>query len=249
VLPKGDLYNPKILSFEPDGLNIKWAPPAGFRSHDPHFVDSYMNQWATEQGAIALYGYDPLVSQSPTMQRVVHHIQANPSLALSEYGVKYTLQYNPPDPEQSHRGSRAPFAGGTLVYQSRTVSLSELPAARPMAFLRDQPQTPLPVKFDGSGATIITSEVPQGGRIVLNMLWRREIQSKADGSRLSTTADEWGRITQQVPPGTREVRVSFRPPWEYGFAVSVVALILAFVVIRLSTRYPVSPENSIARIC
>ncbi|MGA2967399.1 MAG: hypothetical protein ABSD64_14415 [Terriglobales bacterium] len=231
LVPETDLYYPKVLPIRlVDGQFIEAFPYGGVRSHDPHFVDSFMNQWATVQGAFSLSGYDPLVSESPAVRGMVQHISTDTERALFEYGVTYILQYDPPDPGRSRPGVMSRWPDATLVYQSGTVFLSELPAARPMAFLKDQPEVPLPVKFDGGGATITTSGMPQGGRVVLNMLWRQEIQSQANGSELSATADDWGRIALAVPTGTKEVRVTFRPPWGYGFALAGAALFFALAI-------------------
>ncbi len=239
LVPEGDLYYPKVLPIRFSGGQTAEAfPYGGVRSPDPHFVDSFMNEWATVYGAFNLSGYDPLVSVSPTVLRMVQHIDRDPERALFEYGVKYVLQYDPPDPERSRPRTMLTLRNSTLVYQSDTVFLSELPLARPMAFSENQPETPLPVMFDGAGATITTSVIPQGGRVVLNMLWRQEIQSHANGSKISATADDWGRIALNVPAGTKEVRVTFSPPWAYGFAVAGVALFFALALGWWSLRSP-----------
>ncbi len=250
LVPSSNRYYPKVWPVESkDGQGIEAFPYSGFRSHDPHFVDSFMNQCATVQGAFSVDGYDNLVNRSPAVLRMTDNIGAKEELALSEYGVKYILQYDPPDSEHSHPRVRRTSARGKLVYQSGTVFLTELPDPRPMAFAEERPQTPLPVNFDASGAAITTSEVPQGGRVVLNMLWRREIQSHVSGSIVAATADDWGRIVLQIPPGTREVRVTFRQPWEYGFALAGVALLLGSAIGWWSGRCAqfVSPNEMVRR--
>ncbi|MFY9674283.1 MAG: hypothetical protein WAK13_07500 [Terriglobales bacterium] len=242
LMPDGVAYYPKVLPLgSEDGTTFRIVRDSGFRGTDPHLIDSYLNQWPTVEGAFSLSGYDPLTSESPTVQLVNKNIQSNPVLALSEYGVKYVLQYAPP----ARKGSTiiSPLGWGTPVYQNGTVLLSELPEVRPMAFSVDRPLDALPLRFDGGGATIDTAVLPQGGRVILNMLWRKEIRSQAGGARITSVADEWGRIATDVPPGTKELRITFHPPWEYGFVAGGIALVLGLAI----RWWPIPPGERVVK--
>jgi hypothetical protein len=89
----------------------------------------------------------------------------------------------------------------------------------------------------GNGATIVTSGIPRGGRVILNMLWRDEIESTATGSKLPVGADDWGRITIDVPPNTPQVRVDSRPPWKLGWLVSMFLLLCALGIEAAKHHY------------
>lgn len=169
------------------------------------------------------------------------NIEHNPRSAF-EYGIEYILQYDSPDLLMQGmdlalgpRKYRA-WRGTTLVYQTNSVYLTKLPPARPISFPEDSPSVALPVKFDAGGATITTSDFPRGGWIVLNMLWRREVQCKINGSALPVKPDDWGRIRIQVPPGSSEIRMAFRPPWELGWLTGLLSLLCALGLGILSSR-------------
>jgi len=194
----------------------------GYRNTDPGFFDSYLNQWPTEMHVFSVDGYNPLVSQAPTVLRMASRYEKNPSQALYEYGVQYVLQYK----GYTNPGGRLrveKFNGTKVVYETPKILLEELPKPRPMAYATDAPEAALPVRFDGAGATIDTSAVAHDGTVILNMLWRREFRAQAGLKTLPVAADEWGRIAVEVPANTKAVRLTFSPHWGEGFVLALVA--------------------------
>ncbi len=237
LLPDGDRYYPKVLPVEtlPSG-ELSVMPGSGNRSTDPAFLDSFMNQWPTLAGVFSLAGDDPLVRESPAVQRMTYAVLESPAHALAEYGVHFVLQYTPPGIPADVPYIRWP--GTRLVLSTSHVRLYELSFVRPMVYSEDNPQHALSVKFDVEGASIDTSELPQGATIVLNMLWRTEFIASGNASRFPVDADAWGRIRINVPPATRSVRLTFRPPWEKGFMAAGILLVLGAALRRLAMRMP-----------
>jgi hypothetical protein len=226
LLPVGDTWYPKVLPIS-GGIPVlekihDWFFAGGYRSSDPNFFNSYMNQWPTVVGVFSIDGYNPLVSESPPVRRLSGLVRPDPERAFYEIGVQYLLEYNNPRKVGAPPLHRYP--GAKVVYRAPGIVLKELPKPRPMAFSLAAPEIPLPVKFDTQGATINTSSLPAGGSVVLNMLWRPEFRGLAGGRTLSVSADEWQRIRVQVPPHSNEVRLTFHPHWEWGFAVGFLAL-------------------------
>jgi len=245
LLPDGDRYYPKVLPVEtlPNG-ELSVMGGSGNRSTDPAFLDSFMNQWPTLAGVFSLTGDDPLVRESPAVQRMTYAILESPVPVLAEYGVNYVLQYNPPG---ISAGAPLIYWPGTqLVLTTSNVRLYRLSFVRPMVYPLDDPQRALPVKFDVAGASIDTSELPQGATIILNMLWREEFIASGNASHFPVDADAWGRIRITVPAATPSVRVSFRPAWEKGFLAAGLLLVLAAALGLLANRMPVvTPHESL----
>lgn len=235
LLPDGERYYPKVMPAEtmPDG-RIAAMGRDGSRSTDPRFLDSFMNQWPTLSGVFSIHGYDPLVYDSPAVRRMTQRAVQSPQQALAEYGVKYFLQYT--RPEMPGGNVFLGWPGVRLVYASRTVCLYELPDVRPMSFPESDPQRALRVKFEVTGASIDTSELPRGGTVILNMLWREEYQAIANGSPLRTDADAWGRIRMVVPAGAPIVRLVLRLRWELGWIVAAALLLCGLALGWLSNR-------------
>ena len=234
LIPHDNVSYQKVFPFR--GLIPDRFEQNAFASHDPRLLDTYANQFPTLLGAFSIEGYNPLVSESPVIQRVRVRLQEDPQRTLFEYGVGYTLQYNsieerPPYPVRS-------FPGAHPVYRTRQLLLQQLPTPRPMAFAAEDPDRALPVDIDASGATIHTAAVPNGGRVVLNLLWHRELRAYANGHRLPVGADAWDRITVQVPAGVNEIRISYHPAWEYGLGLGIISLIAGVFLGRWSLKAP-----------
>jgi hypothetical protein len=233
--PAGDRSYPRVLPGEQVGFGrFSIFREVPLVSNDPHIIDSLINQWPTALGIFSLDGYDDMVAKSAPVLRMVPEYRRDRQRMLFEHGVNYILQYDAPDLDHSRVFIR--WQGSKLVYQSDTVFLSETEAARPMAFATATPDHALPVKFDGGGATIDVSEAPPGSPVVLNMLWRSEIQARVHGARVPATADDWGRILVSLPPGASQVRVSFCSPWGLGFLAGGLLLAAAVTLMILMRR-------------
>ncbi|HSS97668.1 MAG TPA: hypothetical protein VLK33_11595, partial [Terriglobales bacterium] len=144
-----------------------------------------------------------------------------------EYGVQYLLRFDLSNGHLPWQPSDLP--GAKIVYNSSDIQLYQLPSYKPMAFSSAASSSALPVQFDGSGATINTSSL-RGGPVILNLLWKPEYRASANGNQLSVVADDWNRISVEVPPETTQVRIDYRPHWEYGYAVSFIALICGVLI-------------------
>jgi hypothetical protein len=245
LLPDGVRYYPKVLPVEtlPDGL-LSVMPGSGNRSTDPAFLDSYMNQWPTLAGVFSLSGDDPLVRESPAVQKMARNLVQATQPAMSAYGVKFLLQYFPPGIRAD--GPLVAWPGARLVYASANVRLFEMASVRPMAFPEEDPQHALPAQFDVAGATLDTSELPQGATVILNMLWRSEFRAIANGSGLPVEADALGRIRIVVPANASSVRVQFRPQWERGFFAAGVLLFLGLALARYALQSQATEHHHVA---
>jgi hypothetical protein len=234
LLPDGERYYPKLVPAETNAGGLAVMNGNGNRSTDPKFLDSFMNEWPTLQGVFSIHGYDPLVYDSPNVKRMAIQVIRLPQRSLAEYGVKYLLEYTP----SQFPGQSVPLAwpGTQLVYTAGRINLYELPFPRPMCFPERDPSRALRVQFDASGATIDTSELPQGGLIILNMLWWKSFRANAGKTMIPTEADDWGRVRLSVPVDTASVRLAFRPPWEIGWLTAGVLSLGAMLLEWLSTR-------------
>ena len=235
LLPRGDRYYPKLVPAEtlPDGTAVMMGGDGNRSAKDPRYLDSFMNQWPTLQEVFSVHGYDPLVYDSPIVKHMVMNTIRSTQEGLAAYGVKYLLQYTPP----GVRGVILPLGwqGTQLVYVNDRVRVYELPYSYPMSFPEDEPGNALPVKFDAAGATIDTSALSHGGPVILNMLWRAEYRATSNGVRLTTDADDWGRIRVHVL-NAASVRLAYLPPWGTGWMVAGVLFLAGISVGWWSNR-------------
>jgi hypothetical protein len=105
----------------------------------------------------------------------------------------------------------------------------------PLAFDEQKPTTPLPVSFSLRGVDADVHDVfPNGGNLVVNVLAWPNFRVFADGARISSRPDTWGRIVAAVPPGATRVQAIYTPPLaKGGVAASVLAVVAAVIWIGL----------------
>jgi hypothetical protein len=96
----------------------------------------------------------------------------------------------------------------------------KLPGAMPMAFAEDGPGKALPVHFSAAGADVDLSGRPEGGAIIVNILFWPRLTASADGKPLSLARDAWGRVRVRVPPRSAKLEIRYRGPWGAGICLA-----------------------------
>jgi len=219
----------QLLEPKQDRDYPKLFPLAAYRSGSPEWLNSMTQQWPTLFGFFSFSGYEPLVEDVPEYQRMQSLL--NKPDGFARFGIRYVIvDKSEPDLWDQERLTIRLFGRNnvsgahlTAVYQSSQVKVFELAAPDPMAFEESEPSTPLPVTFDGGGATIDTSQT-EGSTIILNMLRRPEIRASANNKTALVDQDRWDRIRIHLSGHAARVRVEFRPPWGLGFMVAFLAL-------------------------
>jgi hypothetical protein len=215
---------------------VKILPLGPFRSTNTDFIQSLELQMPSLFGVFSVDGYDPLVSEDPTLQRIHNRLfvtsKTNPEPAawLHEYGVGYVLLYDVSWPKWLRVAS-------TPVYRSDHLTLWQLAPPRPMAWADGDQSHSIPVTFDGSGADLDTSALRGADWVTLNMVCRPEIRAGNAGGQLVLASDSWGRIRIQVPAATTHVRVSFSPAWNLGFVAAGVLFLSALLPAWIHSRF------------
>ena len=99
---------------------------------------------------------------------------------------------------------------------------------------------PAQLRRPGGAVLVVNCEdQPEGGRLVLNYLWRKGLVATADGHLLPVEPDGWGRTVVAVPAGTREVEISYQSPWKSGIGVGLCALVLAVLLATVAATPPI----------
>ena len=213
-----------------------------WRSESPGWFDSMYQQWPTLFGFFSLSGYEPLVEGVPEYQRM-YSLTSDPD-AFRHFGVKYFIvDRSLPELWDPEHGASRLFKNGpqtlqlSVAYHSSEVTVFELPNPEPMAFEEFRSDRPLPVTFDGAGATISTSEA-KGKTIILNMLRRPEIRARADGQAVSVDSDRWYRIRIHLGENAKQVRIDFHPEWRLGFLSAFLGICVSVVLGMVSQYQP-----------
>jgi hypothetical protein len=134
-------------------------------------------------------------------------------------------------------------------YSSRALDLGVVDAfyisdatTKPIAYLELIPKFALPYKIRTDGVDInlqsISKLPPSGPRVVIaNFLYRHWFTAFTDkGQTLSIHADNLGRIAVEVPTLTTKLSIRYSPPWRYGFYLSLILLLTAFLL-EMVKRY------------
>ncbi|WP_347242725.1 hypothetical protein [Thermogutta sp.] len=102
---------------------------------------------------------------------------------------------------------------------------------------REGPPNRRPAQFRCPGGALLVvncADKLEGGRLVLNYLWRKGLVATADGQSLPIEPDAWGRTVITVPAGTREVQISYHSPWETGIFGGLFTLLVAILLATLA---------------
>lgn len=233
--PKNDRDYPKLL------------PVSAYRSESPHWFDSMYQQWPTLFGFFSFGGYEPLVEGMPEYQHVLN-LARDPE-ALRHLGVRYVIvdksvpeAWDPDDLALRLFGAPAYGSKLKVAYYSQHVKVFELLTPDKMAFQESAATEPLPVTFDGGGATIDTSEVA-GGTIILNMLRRPEIRALAGNREIPVDSDSWYRVRIHLASPAKQIRIEFHPRWELGFLVALAAFIASIIMASFYLYGRASPDT------
>lgn len=227
--PYAGIEQPLLRFLQPaDGSQPKFLPIAPERSLHPDYFVSLKHQFPSVVEVFSASGYDPLVTGDGTYVKFRSRLLRKVPGTLAQYGVRYVLIHEFTEAHVLPKWLEL----GPLVYQREGLRLYEIPGAMPMAFVESDPARSVPAKFDAGGVTLDTSGV--SGTVILNMLWRPELQSRGGGA---LSADELGRTRIPVA-STASVRLDFSPPWGWGWMAAgvfgVVGWGLGFVAQRKS---------------
>jgi hypothetical protein len=232
---------------------VMWYGPwrsgqAGYSFLLPHSLPSAYGAWA-------FAGYDPIIERRSESMAIQARFDSDPVATARAFGVRWILAASPDHyrPERDFwqqvrkkdwcfdfmddgppSGVERVVSAAQLRFQRDEVRLYELSGASPMAFDKAKPMLPLPICFRGWGADV-ESPGDDERTIVVNMAMRPWVQAVADGKRLSTSADEWGRVEVHVPKGLTRFDVRYELPWRRGLLFGgglAAATLLGMALIR-----------------
>jgi hypothetical protein len=231
-----------LLAAEPGARAISIGPK---RSVRPDFYTSLRNNFPTVAQVMTIDGYDPLVAGTREDMARLDKLESDPVATARACGVRWVLMYEPgtkwqfgPDPEKWKMEVTAPreqrvaarlVAQASLALRTPAVSVYQLADSSPMAFSASKPDRALPVRFDWSGARVDVSNVPAHEPIVVNALARPWMRVAAGGDALESGADEWGRVRFSLTHSSREVTVTYGPPWGKAFSIALALVIVAAI--------------------
>jgi hypothetical protein len=217
-------------------------PFAPKRSLAPGYALSLEHNFPSVYGVLALEGYDFLITGSEEFSKIRQYIDMKPVSAMEAYGAGWVLVHrltydtflSRPVWESAEKlAEKNEFVLEELLESADKVASDEnldlwrLKSSDPMAFVRLFHDEPLPVKFDGAGASVSLPAGFEGGDVVVNVLCWPEMKAVSGGRALTVKPDEWSRVVVEVPEGARSFRLDYRPPWKQGFVAAGVMIYLA----------------------
>ncbi|MBI2945560.1 MAG: hypothetical protein HYY25_15310 [Candidatus Wallbacteria bacterium] len=208
----------------------------------------------TAYGRCALFGYDPLVRQTPEFQQAHAALRTDTVAAARAYGVRWVIVHDPPgvvdltrqavldwvnSPRADvERMSQALRPHVREVARQGRVALWELPGADPAAFVSGQPQLALPVRMHGAGVSVDLSRRTQGGAVVVNVLARAHTRAWAAGRELLVDRDDRGRVRVVVPAGAPTLEVGYLTRWQRDLLLGSLLVLTGLAAAVVLARYP-----------
>ena len=216
------------------------------RSPAPDFPLTMVLNFPTAYGLLSPYGYNPLVPLTAPNLLEFQQFQADPLRAARAYGIRWVLVHrlaaNPVLGPNAGMHARERFdlrsrrrldcllPGCVLRLNTPEMAIWELEGTSPLAFSTENPDVPLPIRFDQQGARVDLGDSRHEGDVVVNILWRPQMVVTTDGRRCKARADDYGRLVAAVPAGAHEIRVRYCPPWGTGFLAGLTLAAVAGVI-------------------
>jgi hypothetical protein len=193
------------------------------RAAAPDYAQSLVNNFATVYRVLSITGYEPLVG-GPALSKE----------SLFQYGVRYLVETRIP----RGMGLAAPVMDAPVVAAKsfEPVNFYLLSGARPLAYIKANPQIPLPIRFDDQGATVDTSYLPIATDVVVNMIFRDGFVAFVNGRRLQVHPDEWNRIVIEDCPAAKRVEVRYWFPMKTGFLLAGGLMAMAGIILIIPLR-------------
>lgn len=225
-----------------------------FLSFEPDYPLGLEQNFASVYELYAFHGYSPMWWWHPLVeQKVKDRIGRHRSVYLGwvnaakaeavgreelcrAYGIRKVILYREFVP-----GLKSVYPDFEKHFQSASVRTVE--GVAPMAFPAGHPETALPVKFSSKGVRVDVSAGPGTGEHVINILAWPDFRVLADGTSLSYSSDEWGRMRVQIPPGTKVIDALYTPPWGTGLLIGIVLLCLGGIVLLIGTCIDAAPTR------
>ena len=234
---------------------VRVMPVAQARCSAPGYTLSLANNFASVYGIDSISGHDPLVSFRPEYQHVERRIEAEALDTLRREGIAYLLVHatgerpvysvNPAVHWQETKNlhilepMRRYCAGREPLVETPDLRVFQLEDHDPMAFPANERTQALPIVLIPSGVKVDVTDMPQGGDVIINYLWYQGIRVWADGQAIPSTADPFGRIQANAPPGVHTLTVRYHSPWLFGtgLGAGLVAIGAGWVLLlRTGTR-------------
>lgn len=113
---------------------------------------------------------------------------------------------------------------------------AEVGAAAAPAAGRQPECIALPVRVEETRVVVDTGVFAEGGEVTVNYLRRPRSKVWIDGRPAEPSADDWGRLTVRIPPGSRELVVGYVASWSRGWLVAGMLLVVFAATGRMRRR-------------
>ena len=237
---------PGDLQQKLEGTRIVTIEP--IRSTSPSYYAALPHNLPSVYGVYALSGYDTFSMWDPTYLAVTQRLNANqkegfrelgvswilihdtvyqPVLSENEYGRRMETFYPAPRDELlSTLGEHSEDVGGVRVWKILN--------PRPLVFLENSPEAPVPYLITGSGISVSVPPQAQETDVILNFTAREEMRARLNGQTVPLRPDPWMRVRVHVPANEAGfIEVEYQSKWVWGMLAGIpfglLSLFLAFV--------------------
>lgn len=237
---------------QPGSEPARVLPIAPFRSPASQFVWGLGLNFPLVYKLESIGGYGEFVRQTPEYRNVEAEVRRDPVATWRAYGVTHLVLHRcAAEPCLSGAREARRAETDTLfrdprvqdwcrttepVFHNDRVAVFPLSETAPRAFgileagpppaERPPERIPLPVRVEETRVVVDTRAFAQGGEVTVNYLCRPRSKVWIDGQAAEPSADDWGRLTMRIPPGSRELVVSYVASWNRGWLVAGMLLIV-----------------------
>lgn len=194
------------------------------------------------------YGYSLIEESTPEYRSVTDLYNRNQNEYRQEYAVEWlSISKLPNEPRPfDDQIMKNLYAASNQIYDLGITEALNIatPDTKHMAYVVNEPQTPLPYKIRTDGVDIKIGDVELGEKpqvfVIANFLHRHWFKAYTDQETdLEVRKDAMGRIAVKLTKPASLLSIRYSPPWHYGFAIGTVLLAIAAMLemaVRKKTR-------------
>lgn len=174
-------------------------------------------------------GYDPIIEGSPAYESARKRLAREPLAAARAYGLEWHLSANLDKARTIgyFEGQQPPFLDQlSIVASAGGVDVRRLANVDPLAFPLSDRTKNLPIAMHGEGLDVDVRSLMDGGSVIVNFLWYRDMKARVDGALVPCLSDSWGRMRVEVPAGASRLAIRYEPPWARGVLLGIVFVLL-----------------------
>ena len=239
-----------------DGYVHRIFPAGTIGTGSKGYMQGLRLNFPSAVGIVSIEGHDSLWKPRSPVTRIFEDMVAEPLETLRRYGVDFVILHRTARKEDRTFGLRLEelgevpevvavekaLRGKEPLYRDNHVELYRVEGSESLAHEAGELAQPLAVSLDGNDVRVETASLAQGGKVMVNFLWRPGIEAHTGDRELIVGSDPAGRILVTLPAGIDYFHVGYHIQWKLPLLAGVL---IFFVGIFWQVKPQLAADRSV----